>query len=134
MMSIPINTYNVYHDKRPMMFSYGAHIKSKSLGKALFTTQNLAITQYNSHIKRDSNIHTHIIYILMYVKTQYNSETLSSLGLNTVPPVFRGKFSKIPHPFQLHRSNSVVFSNVIMRVIVFSTTIFAPKDEYILAN
>ena len=38
------------------------------------------------------------------------------------------------YPFQLHRSNSVVFSNVIMRVIFFSTTIFAPKDEYILAN
>ena len=36
--------------------------------------------------------------------------------------------------FQLHRSNSVVFSHVIMRVIVFSTTIFAPKDEYISAN
>ena len=38
------------------------------------------------------------------------------------------------YPFQLHRSNSVVFSHVIMRVIVFSTTIFAPKDEYISAN
>ena len=38
------------------------------------------------------------------------------------------------YPFQLHRSNSVVFSYVIMLVIVFSTTFFAPKDEYVSAN
>ena len=39
------------------------------------------------------------------------------------------------YPLLLHRSNSVMFSHVIMRVIVFFfTTIFAPKDEYISAN
>ena len=34
----------------------------------------------------------------------------------------------------LHESNYVVFSHFMMRVIVFSKKIFAPKDENFLTN